>query len=136
MANISTCDPAGGRDYTSVANWEAATDNDLVTAAAGETLQCYYTTTQDGSACTLSGATVNASYFRKIECVSGQHTGVYDTGYRIKVTKAMTISEDYSQHIGMSYDCSGTGSTIWAVNVNNNANTLIDKCCIDRKSVV
>jgi hypothetical protein len=62
--NVSTYDSAGGKDYSALGNWEAATDNDLVTAAQSEVLECYAGAHWDYV--TISGALTSASYFRII----------------------------------------------------------------------
>lgn len=68
--NISTYDSAGGKDYTSLATWESATDNDLVAATTSEVLECYGGPHDDGNV-TLAGATANASYRRIIRNAAG-----------------------------------------------------------------
>ena len=67
--NISTFGLGGlGRDYTSIATWEAATDNDLVTAQVTEVL--FLCHDQDDpypvSSLTISGATTNTDYLSLI----------------------------------------------------------------------
>jgi len=67
--NVSTFGGAS-QDYTSIEAWEADTDNDLVTAGAGEVLKVtddesvYEWTTQATFA--FAGATANADYFRAV----------------------------------------------------------------------
>lgn len=79
--NISTYHSAGtgSPDYTSMGTWEAATDNDLVTATQGETLLVWNGTHDDNVA--LLGATVNSSYFRRIIGDTGS-PGVHHGGLR------------------------------------------------------
>lgn len=73
--NTSTYDSAGGKDYSVLATWEAATDNNLVTATAGEVLDCYKGAHNDADV--LDGATTNASYFRVIRPADGEgHSGI------------------------------------------------------------
>ncbi len=75
--NISTYDSGGGRDYSSLALWEAATDNDLVAAAKGEVLDCYRGAHEDGHGLALSGATTSRDYFRVIRAAPGEgHRGM------------------------------------------------------------
>jgi len=86
--NVSTYGTAGnGRDYTSVSTWEAATDNDLVSATQSEVLECYddaakVTTTS----LNLAGATTNSSYFRIVRAASGEeHDGTPNNGVYLDI---------------------------------------------------
>ncbi|MCK5613313.1 hypothetical protein KAR91_66190, partial [Candidatus Pacearchaeota archaeon] len=73
--NTSTYDSAGGKDYSVLQTWEAATDIDLVTATNGEVLECYKGAHADNIF--TSGATTNSSYFRVIKPASGEgHSGI------------------------------------------------------------
>ncbi len=75
--NTSTYDSAGGKDYSSLALWEAATDNDLVAAAAGEVLECYRGAHDDPSGLSISGAVTSGDYFRVIRPAPGHgHAGI------------------------------------------------------------
>ena len=87
--NINTYGGTGlGRDYTLLATWEAATDNDLVTATTSEVLECYDDAVFDDSV-TIVGATTDASYFRIIRPAPGQgHDGTPNTGVRFVYTGA------------------------------------------------
>lgn len=59
--------PGGGNpDYSSLATWESATDNDLVSAAEGEYLEGYYLAGGHDDSAIFLGATTNATYYRKI----------------------------------------------------------------------
>jgi hypothetical protein len=80
--NISTLKASGG-DYTAPGTWEAATDNDLVSATTTEVLECY----ADGSPYTISGtltiagATTNSTYRRIVRCAPGQgYNGIPGNG--------------------------------------------------------
>jgi hypothetical protein len=76
--NISTYGGAGqGRDYTSLATWEAATDNDLVTATQSEVLECYADEPSFNDSVIISGATTNSSYFRIIRPAGTLGTGTW-----------------------------------------------------------
>lgn len=71
----------GTRDYTALNTWEAATDNDLVTATAGEVLECYDDSTSFNDGTTMSGSTTSSSYFRVIKPAAGQgHDGTPNNG--------------------------------------------------------
>lgn len=75
---------AAGGDYTSLDTWEADTDNDLVTAEEIETIQVdgvFAVTT------VVAGATTNASYYRRIEGISGgRHDGTNASGAALNVS--------------------------------------------------
>ena len=99
--NESTYNSAGGADYTSLATWEAATDNDLVTATNGEVLTCAAGVHNDTVA--LDGATTNANYFRVIRAASGQR-GTKTSGVRFEVSGSygsgliiLAVAEAYGQ---------------------------------------
>jgi hypothetical protein len=78
--NISTFG-GGGRDYTALSTWEAATDNDLVASTTSEVLECYADSASYDQALVMSGATTNSSYRRIIRAHSGaRHNGIPDTG--------------------------------------------------------
>lgn len=73
--SISTYYSGGGKDYSLLTTWEAATDNNLVTGAVSEVLECYARSHNDRV--TLAGATTNSSYFRIIRPASSQgHAGI------------------------------------------------------------
>lgn len=106
--NVSTFGGAGqGRDYTSVATWEAATDINLVTAAQSEVLECYDDEATFDEAMTISGATTNASYHRIIRPAGTKyqsdwqgHDGTPNNGVHFEITTgddALRMAEDYLQ---------------------------------------
>ena len=80
--NTSTYGTSGaGRDYTALATWEAATDNDLVTATAGEILDCYDDAASFDDNVDMADSTVNTAYYRLIRSASGQgHDGTPNNG--------------------------------------------------------
>ncbi len=92
--NVSTYGNAT-RDYTSLSTWESATDNDLVTAQAGEVLDCYEDASpyNDGG-CYIAGATTNASYFRVVR-------------------KAPSVSRTYDPTSGVVFSCAGYPDIIY-----------------------
>jgi hypothetical protein len=99
--NISTFGGAGqGRDYTSLATWEAATDNDLVTATQSEVLECYDDVASFNEALDLNGATTNSSYFRIIRPAAGQ-------------------GHDGTPNNGVFFDISGIGGDAWRIEEEN-----------------
>ncbi len=85
------------RDYTVLATWEAATDNDLVTAAKGEVLTCYDDDAPYDDFVSISGATTNASYFRVIRAASGDE-GTFSSGVRFTTSSSFqtfNLDEEY-----------------------------------------
>jgi hypothetical protein len=98
--NISTYGD-GTRDYSSMVTWEAATDNDLVSATQSEVLECYDDAASFDDYCSLSGAITNSSYFRIVRPASGQgHDGTSNNGFTIANTAnvvAFGVLEDYSR---------------------------------------
>lgn len=92
-----------GEDYTSLAAWEADTDNDLVTAAEGETLEIY---ADDGVVSppffNPSGATTDSTYHREIRSATeDRHVGVWDTAKTILDFTAVT--GDHAIALGENY---------------------------------
>lgn len=104
--NVSTY---GGvsRDYTSLSTWESATDNNLVSAAQSEVLECYDDQASFDDSVSISGATTNASYFRIIRPagVKGEaswqgHDGTPNNGVHFidtTIEDIIEIDEDYCQ---------------------------------------
>jgi len=65
--NVSTYGLGGlGRDYTSLATWESATDNNLVANEVSEVLFVCYDAASYADEVIISGATTDADYFRII----------------------------------------------------------------------
>lgn len=104
--NVSTYGAGGfGRDYTSLATWESATDNDLVSAAQSEILECYDDAANFDDRVTLSGATTSAAYFRIIRPAGTKgdaswqgHDGVPDVGVTFTTSSGigfLVSGEDY-----------------------------------------
>lgn len=76
---------ASGADYSDLATWEAATDNDNVTGTVSPVLECAEGQYDDVLA--MNAATNNATYFRIVRPNSSSfHTGVRDTGVRFYST--------------------------------------------------
>ena len=114
--NVSTYDSAGGKDYSVLSTWEQATDNDLVTATAGEVLDCYRGVHNQNDE--LNGATCNSSYFRVIRAASGEgHSGIPKSdGSVVCFARTFTgrifeIGENYSQIQDIVITASGTTSS-------------------------
>lgn len=83
---------ASGADYSSLATWETATDNDNVTGTVSPVLECVADQYDDGV--TMSAATNDSTYFRIIRPnSSSHHSGVRDTGVRFyRTTDASVIT--------------------------------------------
>ena len=76
--NISTF-AASGADYNAITDWESFTDNDLVTGAVTEVLECAAGTYSDGLA--ALSATTDGRYFRIIRPAAGaEHNGTPSSG--------------------------------------------------------
>jgi hypothetical protein len=89
-----------GQDYTALATWEAATDNDLVTATTTEVLECVDTDASFDDNTLLFGATTSSSYFRIIRPQSGSgHDGTSNNG----VFFAHSTNDFHSFNIAESY---------------------------------
>lgn len=96
---------ASGGDYATGTLWEDATDYDLVTATTTE-IGIFYDDWPSGLDDTIecAGATVNATYYRKLTVASGhRHTGIPQSGFFIKgdsggnLISKVHINEDYFQ---------------------------------------
>ena len=115
----ATYDSAGGKDYTSLATWEDATDTDLVTATKGKVLTCSSGIHND--TVTVAGATTNSSYFRVIRAASGQR-GTPTSGVRfVKSTSdigimVIALAESYAsvQDIAAKATTTNTGASAYA----------------------
>jgi len=76
---ISTYGAGGfGRDYTVLATWETATDNNLVSLAESEVLECYDDAASFNDRVNVGGATTDASYFRIIRPAGTIGTGSWE----------------------------------------------------------
>ena len=89
------------RDYTVLNTWESDTDNNLVTAAKGEVLECYADAASFDDRIVMTGATTNSSYFRVIKPATGnKHLGKPGSGVTFVSTTDLTIfavTEGYAQ---------------------------------------
>lgn len=120
--NISTYGN-GTRDYTDLAVWESATDNDLVTATQSEVLECYRDSAVYADNIVVTGAITNSSYKRIIRPASGNfHTGIPNTGVRFELSSfatMATITEEYFslQDIELNWD-GASGGTVNLIQTN------------------
>ena len=106
------------REYTSLATWEADTDNNLVAAANGEVLTCY----DDDDApyndsVLVSGAVTSEDYFRVIRAAPG-HRGTPTSGVRFEKnvtvnTTMIGVTESYCgiYDLGIKITCSTSNVT-------------------------
>lgn len=123
--NISTYGSGVGRDYTALATWEAATDNNLVTGTVSEVLECYADSASYADTVTMAGATTNSTYFRIIRPEAGSmHTGVPGTGIHftgttniVIVTEANFSLQDVSLTLTGNAAANRNATTVNAANV-------------------
>lgn len=112
--NVSTFGD-GTRDYTSLAVWEAATDNDLVTLKVSEVLECYADSSPYSQSTTLATGARSTNYFRIIRAATGnKHGGVPDAGVTFTATSTkINLAEPYAQaqDLQFSGNTSGSGGT-------------------------
>lgn len=133
----STIQLTGG-DYSTIALFEADTDNDLVTAAEGETGRMSNELLYNGSATAFSmnGATTNASFFRRLEPQGDNYDPINDDGPRVISSSLFSVgdsSEDFAEFLGLGVTSSGvaTGGGSNAISFNSD-NGLWDSCTIRR----
>ena len=117
---------ASGGDYTSIVTWEADTDNDLVTAADTEELECYGFECVEGGAVAVTGATVNSSFYRRVFAAAGAEAQTYwdtSTAFRL-TTQAGTNSSSESyfrlEHVQVQTTSATVGRTAWTMNGTEN----------------
>lgn len=118
--NISTINTSG-EDYNTIALWEDATDNDLVTEMTTE-IAHVYDDQGDLGRFNLTGATTNASYYRKVTVPSGErHNGDATQGATVSHTfsgagACAEIWEDYGVIDGLNVQCNSDGNNYtWAL---------------------
>jgi len=117
-------------DFTSLATWESATDNDLVTATAGEILDCRDDAVSFDDVVVLSGATTSATFYRLIRPATGQgHDGTVLNGFTIISTTdvdCIQVQEDNSkiQDLLIRLNINGTAIRA-AIELNNTGNEVV-----------
>lgn len=73
--DVSTYDSGGGKDYSSLATWEQATDINCVTGTTSPVLEVYAGAHDDNDE--LDGATTSSTYFRIVRPADGEgHSGI------------------------------------------------------------
>lgn len=115
---VNTIGSAGGRDYSTIALWEDATDNTSLVGADEIREGQLYNDSEFviTSGITMSGATVDSSRFRRLVAAAGQSfmdagtkKGTYDVtkGVGIKTTTdyvvMLTILENYAEVKGLQF---------------------------------
>jgi hypothetical protein len=121
-----TVKPGGGGDYSSLSLWEPDTDNDLVTAAAGELAECYAGSDAISASLTISGATTNSTYYREVRAASGAEAkmpwGSTSDTYVLSTSTAMasllTVDEDYARVVSIQVDHLSTSTNQTALRLN------------------
>lgn len=111
-----------GRDFTSLATWEVATDTDHVADAETDVLECFDDASDFDDTVVMGGSTNNASFHRIIRVASGQgHDGTPNVGVTFRNTTASAIfmfriDETFSnvQDLVLSQHATSASST-WAL---------------------
>lgn len=118
--NTNTYNSGGGANYSALGTWETDTDNDLVTAAAGEILQVQSNSHDDSII--MNGSTTSSSYYRLIEPASGNEpSGKRSTVLHFSATATGDILRVNENNSGFN-DISGQQN----INTATNANFVFD----------
>lgn len=131
---IKTIKQGGGGDYSSIGAWETAEDGDLVSLDEIHTGEVFNDSGAYNEVVVINGSTTDATRFMRLRNAAGEkHDGTEATGARIRSTtfgaKQISIQDDFTQVIGLEFDCRGaTGSAQNCVNINNAKGVLVDKC--------
>lgn len=85
------------RDFTAFQAWEDATDNNLVTAARGEVLDCYPDSASYNEAVIVGGATTSLDYFRVIRAAPGYEgqVNLYSTSSNGSTQATLWVLENF-----------------------------------------
>lgn len=104
--NTKTIKSSGG-DYTSLSNWEAGRQADLVAGDLIEIADCYDLGAADSTAVTIDGWTTGAANYIRVKAASGnQHAGIRSTSkYRLEASgnfvSILIINEEYTRIEGL-----------------------------------
>lgn len=122
--NTSSIGSAGGRDYSTISAWEAATDNDLVSGDDVEIGELYDDSDFAGGV-TIAGATTDATRYRELRAASGaEYDIVTASGAQITTAAAsgLIVNEPYFRatafiiaHTGISYGLYSTADISGAI---------------------
>lgn len=97
----TTCD--GTCDYSDPQAWEDATDNDLVTAMAGEKGEMYDDATFTDDT-VIAGGTTNATYYRELTAhSSSKHDGTENSGVLFSGESGSVIEPNGEEYFRFSY---------------------------------
>ncbi len=101
--NITTFGGAGqGRTYTNVDTWESATDNDLVTATAGEILDCFDDEASFDQNFAVAGATTDGDFYRLIRAAAGEgHDGTPLVGVHFLSTVSANVINGFEANLAI-----------------------------------
>lgn len=119
----STINNGVGEDYGDISTWEAATDNDLVSATTTEIGECYTTDGDISDSFTAAGANTNSSYYRTLTAASGhRHGGLEGTGVVVAQTvnwgPLAKINEAYFVIEHLRLRNTGTSGSVYCLEVN------------------
>ena len=132
--NTSIIHAAGGGDYTTLATWEADTDNDLVTATTQEI--GYISGTIYEGHVIYKNATVNSDYYRVLAPYPGtKHTGTSGTGSKIVKDTAdantfVIVEENFFSVSGLEVAGSGNNDVFLYGNFAPSSGGNIANCLI------
>lgn len=120
----------GTRNFTSLATWESATDNDLVTGMVSEVLECYDDAASFDDRVGISGAITDSSFMRIIRAASGQgHDGTPNIGVTFTntgVARTFIVAEsNFKLQDIIVAENSASGSTSGSVDVNADACEIV-----------
>lgn len=128
-----------GGDYSALASWEAALQDDLVTSNVFSVavIQGDWAAAPDTNAVTIDGWTTDADHYILIYAEgAARHSGTFDASkYVLKITgntSCLTVSEGSVQVIGLQFQrltVTSTSGTI-AFSLGNPTNTLLDSCLV------
>lgn len=127
--NVSTY-AASGADYTALTTWEAATDNDLVTGAVTEVLECEAAIYND--TVSLAGATTDGRYMRIIRPATGhEHGGLPGSGVEFVATSltslaVLHVAENFSKVQGVTVSTAvSSASTTFGILTTTDYNEIV-----------
>jgi len=139
--------PGGGNpDYSSLATWESASDNDITGYSARVELACYYKDGGHTDAIVLSSATTDATHYRVVRSAKSTDSPAETTPFAGKDSTGalfinstdiaqggpMSLSESYArvEQISVHYtpDSSSSRYAIYLYSANTKAAHCIAKC--------
>lgn len=121
---------ASGGDYTTIANWEADTDNDLVSANQVQ-IGVLDASESYAGGWTITGATTSATCYRMLTVADGhKHDGYLHSGAYVLMTSstANTIGENHFKISWLEIDGNNTGNN--CLRIYNSDSVFIDHCLL------